>query len=171
MPALHKFYHIKSKPFFLALVHDNIFLFLFWLVSIVAVICTCLGNPWLKQILFHFQCHLYFYSFLFHPKYFFSITLSVLLEFQLYWKLKHALMSPMFKIPWERLIFVEKFIFAQIYYLFCIHVIFVIGWVFIYVELSNTIWLIILPNNCFFCHLIFISVCRGIYVDYSDICW
>ena len=115
MPALHKFYHIKSKPFFLALVHDNIFLFLFWLVSIVAVICTCLGNPWLKQILFHFQCHLCFYSFLFHPKYFFSITLSVLLEFQLYWKLKHALMSPMFKIPWERLIFVEKFIFAQIY--------------------------------------------------------
>ena len=48
--------------------------------------------------------------------------------------------------------------------------IFVIGPVFVYVESSNTIWLIFLSNN-WFCHLISISIYRGSTVNYSGISW
>ena len=49
------------------------------------------------------------------------------------------------------------------------HVIFVIGRVFVCVELSNAkIVIKIVSSNCF-CHLIFISICRGSTVDYSGV--
>ena len=52
--------------------------------------------------------------------------------------------------------------------IFTIHVIFVMGHVFVSVELSRTIWEIFLSND-WFCHLIFISICRESSVDYSGL--
>lgn len=53
--------------------------------------------------------------------------------------------------------------------IFIIHVIFVMGHVFISVELSGTIWEIFLSND-WFCHLIAMSVCRVSTADYCGIC-
>ena len=132
-------------------------------------VTECSANFW--AIFFYYCLKFLMFSILPFFKYFlFSSVDSVATEFQFFYMLySHCII--MVGVDWCRSSFsVCHWNSNSICVEHLCHVIFVIGRVFIYVELSNTKLLIFLSNN-WFCHLIFISICRESTVDYCGISW